>query len=180
MKPDDAAAFREFVQSRWGRLVRIAYLMTGDHGEAEDLTQTALARVGASWTRVRAVEQPDSYVRRVLVNCNINRYRRLRPVALFGMRTPDVPGPDPTHQIDERDALMRALADLPPRQRAVVVLRFWDDMSEADVAGVLGCSVGTVKSQTSKGLAKLRRDPALAAAARNAQAPLEGTSHERT
>lgn len=165
MNPDDAAAFHEFVRSRWGRLVRTAYLMTGDYAEAEDVAQTALARAGAAWRRIQASERPDAYVRRILVNCNTNRFRRKRPAILFGAEPPEVPEPDATARIDQRDALRIALLNLPPRQRAAVVLRYWDDLPEAEVAQVMGCSVGNVKSQAARGLAKLRADPALAAVA---------------
>ncbi|HSA53943.1 MAG TPA: SigE family RNA polymerase sigma factor [Yinghuangia sp.] len=162
MGPDDAAAFHEFVRSQWPRLVRTAYLMTGDHAEAEDVAQTALARAGAAWRRIQASERPDAYVRRILVNCNNNRFRRKRPALLFGAKTPDVPAPDPTLLVDQRDALRTALLNLPPRQRAAVVLRYWEDLSETEVALIMGSSVGTVKSQAARGLAKLRADPALA------------------
>jgi RNA polymerase sigma-70 factor (sigma-E family) len=162
LRPDDAAAFHEFVQAQWPRLVRTAYLMTGDHAEAEDVAQTALAKAGASWRRIQATERPDAYVRRILVNCNNNRFRRKRPSLLFGDKTPDVAVPDPTVRIDQRDALRKALLNLPPRQRAAVVLRYWEDLPEAEVALAMGCSVGTVKSQAARGLEKLRADPALA------------------
>ncbi|WTW99144.1 SigE family RNA polymerase sigma factor [Streptomycetaceae bacterium NBC_01309] len=162
MRPDDAAAFQEFVRSQWPKLVRTAYLMTGDYAEAEDVAQTALARAGASWRRIQASERPDAYVRRILVNCNNNRFRRKRPALVFGDKPVDVPGPDPTHRVDQREALRGALLRLPPRQRAAVVLRYWEDLPEAEVALVMGCSVGTVKSQAARGLEKLRADPALA------------------
>lgn len=163
MGPDDAAAFHEFVRAQWPRLVRTAYLMTGNHAEAEDVAQTALARAGVAWRRIQATERPDAYVRRILVNCNNNRFRRKRPLLLFGAKAPDVPEPDdPTQRVDERDALRTALLRLPPRQRAAVVLRYWEDLPETEVAQAMGCSVGTVKSQAARGLAKLRADPALA------------------
>ncbi|MGW0662836.1 SigE family RNA polymerase sigma factor [Streptodolium elevatio] len=171
MRPDDAAAFQEFVRSRWPRLVRTAYLMTGDYAEAEDVAQTALARAGASWRRIQASERPDAYVRRILVNCNNNRFRRKRPTLVFGDKPLDVPGPDPTHRVDQREALRDALLRLPPRQRAAVVLRYWEDLPEAEVALVMGCSVGTVKSQAARGLDKLRADPALSDVA-----PMDGAA----
>jgi RNA polymerase sigma-70 factor (sigma-E family) len=161
LRPEDADAFHEFVQSQWSRLVRTAYLMTGDYAEAEDVAQTALARAGAAWRRIQASERPDAYVRRILVNCNNNRFRRKRPTLLFGEKPPDVPAPDLTQRVDERDALRAALRNLPPRQRAAVVLRYWEDLPETEVAEAMGCSVGTVKSQAARGLAKLRADPAL-------------------
>jgi RNA polymerase sigma-70 factor (sigma-E family) len=161
LRPDEAAQFHEFVQARWPRLVRTAYLLTGDHGEAEDLVQTALAKAYVAWTRVQASDSPDAYVRRILVNANAARFRKRRITQLLGAAPPEVRTPDPTHRVDLRDALVQALARLPVRQRAVVILRYWDDLSEAEVARALGCSAGTVKSQASKGLAKLRADPAL-------------------
>lgn len=173
MGPDDADAFHEFVRSQWPRLVRTAYLMTGDYAEAEDVAQTALARAGASWRRIQASERPDAYVRRILVNCNNNRFRRKRPTLLFGTKAPDLPVPDdPTQAVDQRDALRTALLNLPARQRAAVVLRYWEDLPETEVAQAMGCSVGTVKSQAARGLAKLRADPALADVAPTGPVPV--------
>ncbi|WP_436775579.1 SigE family RNA polymerase sigma factor [Yinghuangia sp. YIM S09857] len=161
MSPDEAAEFHEFVQARWARLVRTAYLLTGDHGEAEDLAQNTLVRVYAAWHRVRSADSPDAYLRRMLVNTNAARFRKKRITQLLGAEAPDRGEADSTDRIGQRDALMRALAQLPTRQRAAVVLRYWDDLPETEVAAILGCSVGTVKSQASKGLAKLRADPGL-------------------
>ncbi|MDI2132038.1 SigE family RNA polymerase sigma factor [Yinghuangia seranimata] len=161
MRPDEVAQFHEFVQARWARLVRIAYLLTGDHAEAEDLAQTALIKVYAAWRRVQSSDSPDAYVRRILVNANAGRFRKKRVTQVLGMGIPDVQVADSTRTVDQRDALLRALARLPARQRAVVVLRYWEDLPETEVARTLGCSVGTVKSQASKGLAKLREDPGL-------------------
>lgn len=161
MRPEEAAEIHDFVQSRWTRLVRTAYLLTGDHGEAEDLVQTTLIKAHAAWHRVRSCENPDAYVRRILVNANAARFRKRRITQLLGATVPEARVPDATRHVDQRDALLRALAKLPARQRAVVVLRYWDDLSEAEVARILGCSIGTVKSQAVKGLAKLRVDPGL-------------------
>jgi RNA polymerase sigma-70 factor (sigma-E family) len=161
MRAGDEAEFRRYAADRWTSLMRTAYLLTGDHGHAEDLTQTTLANAYASWPRVRRADNVDGYVRRMLVNANARRFRKRRvPEDL----TDDVP----TQAVDsdqnalaERGDLLRALATLPYRQRAVVVLRYWEDMSEVEVANLLGCSVGTVKSQASRALAKLRLSPAL-------------------
>ncbi|GAB2746487.1 SigE family RNA polymerase sigma factor [Kitasatospora kifunensis] len=161
---DEEAEFSGFVQGRWNGLVRTAYLLTGNQHDAEDLAQTALAKVYASWRRVRGSDSPDAYVRRILVNSNFDRFRKRR-LAEHPTDEPLEPGgPHPTDasaQVDQRQVLFAALAALPARQRAVVVLRYWEDLSEAQVAAALGCSVGTVKSQAAKGLAKLRADSGL-------------------
>jgi RNA polymerase sigma-70 factor (sigma-E family) len=156
------AEFTEFMNARWPRLVRLGYGLTGDRGLAEDLAQTALAKAFASWQRVRRAGDPDAYVRRIMVNANNNRFRKRRvPERL--MDAPPQPGTaDATRQHDDRSALIAALMDLPQGQRAVVVLRYWMDMTETEVAATLGCSVGNVKSQASRALAKLRLSSNLA------------------
>ncbi|WP_432137506.1 MULTISPECIES: SigE family RNA polymerase sigma factor [unclassified Streptomyces] len=157
--------FQEFVRARWSRLVRTAYLLTGDVHDAEDLTQTALAKAYRSWRRVARTDNPEAYVRRMLVSCNSDRFRKRRVRESLTDAPPEVASRDEgQRRVDERGTLLAALAGLPPRQRAVVVLRYWEDLSEAEVAEVLGCSAGTVKSQASKGLAKLRAFPGLAPA----------------
>jgi RNA polymerase sigma-70 factor (sigma-E family) len=157
-EPSDAA-FREFVEGSWHRLLRTAYLLTGDHGAAEDLLQTALMRAYRHWGRIRRDDAPEVYVRRVLVNTNISASRRRR---LREHTTAVVPEPrgvrDHQDTYAVRDELWRAVRTMPPRMRAVLVLRYFDDMSEAEVAEALGCAVGTVKSQISRGLARLRTD----------------------
>ena len=152
--------FEEFVVVCSDRLLRTAYLLTRDPALAEDLLQTALTKAWFAWRRLD--EQPEPYVHKILVNTYATWWRRKwrgeRPTGELperGQVTGD--GPETRHD------LWVALGRLPRRQRAVVVLRFFDDLSEADTAEVLGCSVGTVKSQTSKALAKLRVDPALLA-----------------
>ncbi|NUR59631.1 MAG: SigE family RNA polymerase sigma factor [Catenulispora sp.] len=164
MRSDDEEEFRRFTAARWLGLVRTAYLLTGDLGHAEDLAQTALIKVYRSWHRVRRVDDVDAYVRKVLVNANRSRFRVRRPAEQSYAEVPDhrVTADAGSGGVEQRDALLAALAMLPPRQRAVVVLRYWEDMSEASVADLLGCSVGTVKSQASRALAKLRSDPDLA------------------
>lgn len=154
--PDRDAEFREFMLGRWPTLVRLAYGLTADRGHAEDLAQATLARVYAAWGRVRRAEDPDAYVRKILINLDNRRHRKRRVVErpADGLREPAVA--DATGQVDQRSDLLAALRDLPPRQRAVVVLRYWDGMTEAQTAAVLGCSVGNVKSQASRALAKLR------------------------
>ncbi|MDR8408230.1 SigE family RNA polymerase sigma factor [Nonomuraea sp. 3-1Str] len=147
-------SFGEFVAARATSLLRVAYLACGNETEAEDLLQTALERTYKNWDRVRA-DSPEPYVRRVIVNTAISRARRRKILSIIPTRVlPETPAR--SADVDLRHVLMDALRDLPPRQRAVVVLRYWEDLSEAQAAEVLGCSVGTVKSQASKALAKLR------------------------
>lgn len=158
------AEFTEFMHARWPRLVRLGYGLTGDMGLAEDLAQTALAKAFASWPRVRRAGDPDAYVRRIMVNANSSRFRKRR-VREQSMALPldTLPHPaDATRQHDDRSALMAALLSLPQGQRSVVVLRYWMDMTETEVAATLGCSVGNVKSQASRALAKLRLSSDLA------------------
>ncbi|MFH8241303.1 MULTISPECIES: SigE family RNA polymerase sigma factor [unclassified Streptomyces] len=154
--------FTAFASAYWSRLVRTAYMLTGDFHEAEDLVQTTLIKVYARWGRVRR-EDADAYVRRALVNNNRSRHRRRRVAHLLTPLLPDRPQRSrETERLEERDVLMEALAELPERQRAVVVLRYWEDLGADEVARTLGCSPGTVKSQASRALAKLRAHPALA------------------
>ena len=156
------AEFREYMAARWPGLVRTAFLLTGDRFLAEDLAQTALTRVFASWRRVRRADDVDAYVRRVLVNANAGRFRKRRVVEHLTAAPYDVSAQHEPHaRLAQRSVLMAALAELPVQQRAVVVLRYWEDMSEKEVASALGCSVGTVKSQASKGLARLRHSAVL-------------------
>ncbi|MEU6380456.1 SigE family RNA polymerase sigma factor [Streptomyces sp. NPDC046909] len=163
MQADKEAQFQEFVRARWSHLVRTAYLLTGDVHHAEDLTQTALAKAYRSWQRVSRTDHPEAYVRKMLVSCNSDRFRKRRVAEALTAAPPDTARTDDAvSRADERGTLLGALAGLPPKQRAVVVLRYWEDLSEAEVAEVLGCSTGTVKSQASKGLAKLRTYPGLA------------------
>ncbi|MFF7249174.1 SigE family RNA polymerase sigma factor [Embleya sp. NPDC008237] len=162
MKAEEVAEFRAFVESRWSGLVRTAYLLTGDHAIAEDVAQSALTKTYVNWRRVRGADNPDAYVRRILVNANIRRFRKRRVAEQLRAELPQRVGEDPYVRADQRQMLRTALADLPGRQRAVVVLRYWDDLPEAEVSRILGCSLGTVKSQAAKGLARLRAHPGLA------------------
>jgi len=161
MKQADEAEFHDFVVARWPRLVRTAYLLTGDRHHAEDLAQNALTRAYQGWARVRAADSPDAYLHRILVRCNAGRFRRHR-VAEHLVEVPERAHPDVADQVAQRRALVAALQDLPLKQRAIVVLRFWSDLSERETAEAAGCSVGSVKSQTHRALAKLRSHPALA------------------
>ena len=160
------AEFTEFMHGRWSRLVRLGYGLTGDLGLAEDLAQTALAKAFASWPRVRRAGDPDAYVRRIMVNANSHRFRKRRvPERLTDTppdHGPDLGTGDVAGQHDDRSALMAALMGLPHGQRTVVVLRYWMDMTETEVAAALECSVGNVKSQASRALAKLRLSSDLA------------------
>jgi RNA polymerase sigma-70 factor (sigma-E family) len=150
-------SFAVFVEQRSTALVRTAYLLTGDRGHAEDLVQTALLRTARHWARAR--DAPEAYVRRVLVNLSRDRVR-----SLF-RRPRESPLPDEVdiwsvdagyEQVTERRAVVRALAQLAPRQRQVIVLRFFEDLSVEQTAELLGFSAGTVKSYTSRALARLR------------------------
>jgi RNA polymerase sigma-70 factor (sigma-E family) len=160
--PDDAGvvSFEAFVAASGDRLLRTAYLLTRDHALAEDLLQTALTRSWSAWRRIDGDAEP--YVRKVLVNTYASWWRRK-----WNGEHPTEVLPDVTHDpLDghaERRDLWSALGRLPRRQRAAVVLRYYEGLTEVETADVLGCSVGTVKSQTSRALAKLRVDPALAA-----------------
>jgi RNA polymerase sigma-70 factor (sigma-E family) len=146
------ADFDDFVASRSPSLLRTAVLLTGHRQDAEDLLQAALIRVARHWPR--ALEHPEAYTRQVLVNLVRDRARQRR-------RRPEQLGPPPEHattdpHADDREELLRLLRELPERQRATVVLRFWEDLSVAETARLLGCTEGTVKSSTSKALAHLR------------------------
>lgn len=164
--PERDEDFRRFVQAHWLGLVRSAYLLVGDHGAAEDLVQQTLAGVYPHWKRRVREGAPVAYVRRAMVNTAISnaRRRRVRESLLGGWPGGDparsvMPVPDPHdayRAVDDRDVVVRALRELPPRMRAVLVLRFFDDLTEVGTADLLGMSVGSVKSQTSRGLRRLR------------------------
>jgi RNA polymerase sigma-70 factor (sigma-E family) len=148
--------FEEFVAVASPRLLRMAFLLTRDAGHAEDLLQTALARAWRAWHRIDG--DPEPYVRRIIVNSHATWWRRRWRGEEPAGEMPERPGESPQAAVDEREWLWQALGRLPRRQRTVLVLRFYEDLTEAQVAGLLGCSVGTVKSQASKALAKLRLD----------------------
>jgi RNA polymerase sigma-70 factor (sigma-E family) len=148
--------FEEFVAGASPRLLRTAFLLTRDAGHAEDLLQTVLAKAWRSWRRVNG--DPEPYVRRIMVNTHATWWRRRWRGEEPAGELPESIGEPEQHAADERDWLWQALGRLPGRQRAVLVLRFYEDLTEAQVAELLGCSVGTVKSQASKALAKLRLD----------------------
>ncbi len=157
---DERPDFDEFVLARSGRLLRTAYLLTGDHALAEDLLQTALTKSWFAWQRIAG--EPEPYVRKVLVNTYSSWWRRKWRGEQPTDELPEGPGYDGhAPASDTAHDLWSALGRLPSRQRAVVVLRYFEDLTEAETARVLDCSVGTVKSQASKALTKLRVDPAL-------------------
>ena len=154
----DEAAFEDFVHLASSRLFHTAFLLTRDRGQAEDLLQTALVKTWTAWSRIEG--DPALYLRSVMVNTHATWWRR----KWRGERSVDeLPEPPPSPSGASREEtldLWAAVGRLPHRQRAVVVLRYYDDLSEADTARVLGVSTGTVKSQLSKALARLRIDPA--------------------
>jgi RNA polymerase sigma-70 factor (sigma-E family) len=149
--------FRAYVAARSPALLRTAYLLTGNRADAEDLLQTSLAKTYLAWDRIREREAVDGYVRRVMVNTQTSWWRRRRVDEYPTGELPErASGRDAADDLALHDALWTALAGLPKRQRAMVVLRYYEDLSEAETAHVLGVSVGTVKSTTSRALAKLR------------------------
>ena len=159
MSAESDEEFREFMRGRWPAMVRLAYGLTGDLGHAEDVAQAAFARAYASWSRVARTGDPDAYVRRIVINENHSRFRRRRVAESLVDAVPEPSrqrGADTADSLGASEALLKALRRLGPRQRAVIVLRFWMDMSEAETAAALGCSIGTVKSQASRALAALR------------------------
>lgn len=158
---EDAIGFDAFVAARSSALLRTAYLLTRDHGLAEDLVQTALTKAWFAWSRIETA--PEPYVRRVLVNTFATWWRRKWNGESATDRLPEVAVPSASEATETGHDLWQAMGRLPRRQRAVVVLRYVEDLSESETAELLGCSVGTVKSQASRALAKLRIDPSLTA-----------------
>ncbi|MCU1692720.1 MAG: polymerase, sigma-24 subunit, subfamily [Frankiales bacterium] len=155
MRREQDEAFSAFVAARSRHLLQAAHLLTGDRHRAEDLLQTALTRAYLRWDRI-VDEDPEGYVRRTMVNAHIDWWRRKpwreQPTEVL----PEVAVADRTRSSDDRSSLLAALAQLSPRQRAVMVLRYFEDLSEAEIARTLGCSTGTVKSAASRAAAKLR------------------------
>ena len=148
--------FSAYMAARQPALLRTAYLLTGDHAGAEDLVQAALAKLYLSWDRVREREAVDGYVRRIMVNEHHSLWRRAWKRREHTTRTVPERAVHDEYDDGRSDALWEFVRSLPPRQRAVVVLRYYEELSEAETAAVLGVSVGTVKSQTSRALAALR------------------------
>jgi RNA polymerase sigma-70 factor (sigma-E family) len=156
MRAEQEAEFRQYVSARADRLRRYAYLCCGDWHRAEDSVQTAFIRLYGVWAR-RSGDECDRYVRRIVTNILIDEHRRgwFRRERASDL-LPDRPVPDGSQRCVETLTIMTALARLPPRQRAVVVLRYWEDLSIEQVSNVLHCSTGTVKSQGARGLRTLR------------------------
>ena len=141
---------RDFVRARHSSLLRRGYLLTGNREAAADLVQDALVRCCVAWRR-RPPDNPEAYVLKVMVNAQISRWHRRRTVELPVAELPDQPGPEV-----ERNEMWSVLHQVAPRQRAVLVLRYYEGMTEGEIADVLGVSIGTVRSQNAKGLARLR------------------------
>jgi RNA polymerase sigma-70 factor (sigma-E family) len=147
----------EFVTARMPSLLRFGLLLTGSPADAEDLVQTALARTALRWPSVRRRDHPEPYVRQAMVRLHVNRWRSVLSRERLHAEVPDRAATAADMEaVDERHAVWAALAALPPRQRAVLVLRYYEDMSEAAIAATLRCSPGTVKSQAAKALRTLR------------------------
>jgi RNA polymerase sigma-70 factor (sigma-E family) len=151
LNPEARREFGEFVAARTTSLMRLAYVLTGDQHAAEDLLQSALTKTAGRWRSVHA--SPEAYVRKAMYHEQVSRWRS--PWRRHGT-VPEQPVSDRSHEVDLRLSLERALLALPPRKRAVIVLRYYEDLPEHEVARMLGCSVGTVRSQTHKALARLR------------------------
>jgi len=148
--------FASYVRASERRHRRLAFLLTGDLDTAEDLLQSAYAKVYPRWDRIREYDAPDAYLRRVMVTLRTSWWRRHRNREWATDQLPERGVPDASSHVVESQVLLQALRRLPDRQRAAVVLRHWCDLSEAETADVMACSLGTVKSTTSKGLAQLR------------------------
>jgi RNA polymerase sigma-70 factor (sigma-E family) len=152
---DDDVVFEDFMAARWAPLFRTAYLITGDRHQAEELLQAALAKTYVGWDRIRDKKAADSYVRTTMLRTAASTWRKRRREHLTD-RVPEQSAADAAAGTDSRLALWTHILALPPRMRATLVLRFYEDLTEAQTAAELGCSVGSVKSQTSRALDRLR------------------------
>ena len=161
--PSEKPGFRDYVTSRSGSLLRSAYLLTGNRADAEDLVQAALAKTYLAWDRIEDRRALDGYVRRAMINTHISWWRRRRLEEYPTDELPDQVVADHASASDLAETLRRAVDRLPQRMRAAVVLRYFEDMTEAEVAAALGVSLGTVKSTVSRAVAKLRIDAELQA-----------------
>jgi RNA polymerase sigma-70 factor (sigma-E family) len=159
----DDLGFRDYVTARSRALLRAAYLLTGNRADAEDLVQAALAKTYQAWDRIEDREALDGYVRRAMVNTQISWWRRRRVEEYPTDAIPDQAVADHAVASDLSDSLRRAVDRLPQRMRTAVVLRYFEDMTEAEVASTLGVSLGTVKSTVSRAVARLRIDAELQA-----------------
>jgi RNA polymerase sigma-70 factor (sigma-E family) len=158
MAADADSDYTEFVRTRSTALLRTAYLLTGDRGLAEDLVQTALTKVYLSWGRIRDRGAVEAYARRTLVTTATSWWRRKtwRQERPSSDTLPDFAVPAGTDEVDERARVWTCVRSLPPRQRAVIVLRYYEDLTESQTAEVLGCAVGTVKTQAHRAMQRLR------------------------
>ena len=162
--PDRDEAFSGFVAARSTALLRTAYLLTGDRGQAEDLVQTALAKTYLAWDRIADIEAVEAYVRRTMVTTNISWWRRRRVREVTVAEVPDAPTwADESQLAVERESIWRLLGGLPPKQRTALVLRYWAGLSEAEIAHEMSCAPGTVKTHAARGIATLRESLAAAA-----------------
>jgi RNA polymerase sigma-70 factor (sigma-E family) len=159
MKAEDEREFREFVAARSKSLLHTAYLLTGDWEQGRDLLQTVLASTAARWPKLRDREQPEAYVRRGLYHAQVDRTRRLswrRETVTAEPPEQVLPGGDCADAVAQRQDIVAALRCLPKRQRAVIVLRYFEDRPDSEIAEILGVTPGTVRSQTYKALTALR------------------------
>lgn len=154
---DESNEFAVYARARQSALLRTAFLLCGDRHLAEDLVQTTFYKLGRVWARARRFDALDAYTRQILTNAFLDVRRKPEP--LLPGELPDRPGP--TESPELRFVVLEALATLPPRARAVLVLRFWEDQSVEQTAAVLGITEGTVKSQTARSLARLREHLAM-------------------
>jgi RNA polymerase sigma-70 factor (sigma-E family) len=152
VKDGEREAFDEFVRARLPRLLRFGHALTGSPHAGADLVQDALERTMLAWARIEAKDDPEGYVRRIMVNRNVSIWRRHRKERLVDQ----MPEQHTAPASERDDTLWEAVKQLPARQRAVIVLRYYEDYSEAQIAATMGCSAGTVKSQASRAMAKLR------------------------
>jgi RNA polymerase sigma-70 factor (sigma-E family) len=152
----DVSAFAEFVAARSHALLRTAYFVVGDHQLAQDLLQEALVKTYVAWPRLRDTTKAEAYVRRTIVTTAISWRRRRSFHEPPVPRLPDAVNSDESERLDTQGVLWKQVCGLPPRQRTALVLRYYEDLSEAETAELMGCSVGTVKSQVSVALKKLR------------------------
>jgi len=156
MRPDSETDFREWVAASRARLRRTAYLLSGDWHLADDLVQEALTRAYAVWPKIARRGRPDAYVRKILLNLYLDHRRRPARREDARAELPDAAYVAHSEQLGERERVLAALREVAPGQRAVLVLRFWEDLSVEQTAHALGVSTGNVKSQTSRGLESLR------------------------
>jgi RNA polymerase sigma-70 factor (sigma-E family) len=159
---DSGTTFEEFVLGRGSGLLRFAYLMTQERGHAEDLVQEALVKAYRRWDHVLGVDNPEAYVRRIMLH-SLADWRRRRSNRERPSTVPDVPVSAGYDQVEDRDALWRVLAELPARQRAVLVLRYYEHLSDADIAVILECAESSVRSHACRAFTALRQHPAIRA-----------------